>query len=123
MAESGTSDKERVWRNLLDYIESQDMFFPDVVRGRLNADAESIFNEFMEQMLRRRMIVPFKRSGFVNRIAYVLFWLKTKLFSRDRRVPEIHVRGPGWQEFRGLSLSEVEGREADKDQGERAIQQ
>jgi len=100
-------DKDQVWRNLLEYIDSQEMFFPAKVRGHLNPAAEEIFDEFMSLMLRHRMLIHFKRSGLVNRFAYIIFWLKKKLFSRDRRVPEIYVKGPGWREPGGQSLDEI----------------
>lgn len=99
--------KEQVWRNLLEFIDSNEMFFPEQVRSRLNPAAEEIFEEFISLMLRHKMIVPFRKSSFTNRIAYMLFWLRTKLFSKQKRVPEIYIKGPGWREPGGQSLDEL----------------
>jgi hypothetical protein len=100
-------EKEQVWRNLLEYIDSQEMFFPGRVRSRLNPEAEKIFDEFLGMMLRHRMIIPFKKKNFTNRIAHWVFWLRTKLFIKDKLVPRIFVKGPGWKEPGGQSLDEI----------------
>ena len=105
--------KEQVWRNLLEYIDSNEMFFPEHVRSRLNPAAEEIFEEFIALMLRHKMIVPFKKSSLTNRLAYMLFWLRTKLFSKQKHVPVIYMKGPGWKEPGGQSLDEVLKAEGD----------
>ncbi|HUX07380.1 MAG TPA: hypothetical protein VMX35_08710 [Acidobacteriota bacterium] len=108
-------EKDQVWRNLLEYIDSQELFLPSRVRSRLNPEAESIFEEFIGLMLCNKMIIPFKKKNLTNRIAHWIFWLRTKLFSRDRKVPTIYVIGPCWKEPGGQSLDEILNAEAGKE--------
>lgn len=107
-------EREQVWRNLLEYIDSQDLFFPRRVRSRLNPEAEKIFDDFLELMLRHKMIIPFRKKNPTNRIAYWFYWLRTKLFSKARKVLKIYVKGPGWKEPGGQSLDEITKAESGK---------
>jgi hypothetical protein len=105
--------KDKVWRNLLEYINSQDIFFPDLVRNRLNPGAAEILDEFIDLMLRHKMIVPFKRCSLAHRFAYFILWIKLRIFKRKKKMPQIFVRGPGWAEPGGQSLDELAGDEAE----------
>jgi hypothetical protein len=107
-------EKDQVWRNLLEYIDSQDMFFPTRIRSKLNPEAEKIFDEFLELMLRHKMIIPFKKKNLTNRIAHWIFWLRTKLSSKNRQVQQVFVKGPGWKEPGGQSLDEITRADAGK---------
>ena len=99
--------KEQVWRNLVGYIESQDLFFPSQIRSRLSPVAEEIFEDFLGLMLRHKLLIPFKKKNIAHRLAYLFFWLKTKLFSREKRLVEIYVKGPAWKDPDSLSLNEL----------------
>jgi hypothetical protein len=105
--------KDKVWRNLLEYISSQDIFFPDLVRNRLNPAAAEIFDEFIDLMLRHKMLIPFKQRSLAHRFAYILLWLKLRIIKRKKKVPQIFVKGPGWAEPGGQSLDELAGGKAE----------
>ncbi len=73
----------------------------------MNPAAAEIFDDFLGLMLRHRMLVPFKKKNLAHRIAHVFFWLKMRLFGKEKQVPEILIKGPGWKEPGGQSLDEV----------------
>lgn len=100
-------DQEKVWRNLLDYVESQDMFFPDLIRNRLNPAALEIFERYLSLMLEHEMLIPFRKQSFFNRVASWLLWLRFKLFKRKQKVPQVYVRGPGWDQWKRIPLEDL----------------
>lgn len=100
--------REHVWRNLLEYIDSQDVFFPSVVRSQINPAAEEIFDEFIKILISHRMIIPFKSRSLAYRLAYVLLWIRHRVIRREKKMPEIYVKGPGWVDPGGQSLDELE---------------
>ena len=104
--------KDKVWRNLLDYIDSQELFFPALVRQRLNPEAEEIFDEFLEIMKSHRMIVPFRRRNLSHFIAYILLWIRYRVFRWGKPVPEVFVKDSGWSESCARPLDELVGVES-----------
>jgi len=101
--------REKVWRNLLDYVGDQEYFLPAVVRQRLNPDAEEIFDDFLDLMKSHKMIISFQRSRFSHKLAFWFLWMKFKILRRRGSLPEVFVKGPGWEHWSRLSFDELKG--------------
>lgn len=103
--------KEIVWKQLIDYIESEDLFFPYKIRKQISEDAHQTFEDFLELLLEKKMLMDFKKKNVFNRIAHWIFKRKIKERDDKDQLSQIYVKGPAWEENKGKSHAEVAGLE------------
>lgn len=109
MMETTENLKELVWNQLVDYIESEELFFPFKIRQKISEDADETFNKFLELMIDKKMLVEFQKKSIFNRIAMWIFKRKIKDNANRDELMQIYVKGPAWEEFKGHSYAEVAG--------------
>lgn len=109
MEENTLSLKEIVWKQLLDYIESEDLFFPFKIRKKVSEDAHETFEEFLELMLEKKMLIEFRKKSIFNRIALWIFKRKMKDREDKDQITQIYVKGPAWETYKSSTYAEVAG--------------
>lgn len=108
--------KEMVWKQLIDYIDSEDLFFPFKIRQKVSDEAHQILDEFVELMLERKMLVEFRRKNIFNRIALWIFKRKIKDHEKKDELTQIYVKGPNWDVYKDQTYAEVAGIEEESNQ-------
>lgn len=98
---------EKVWRQLIDYIDSSDLFFPQKIRQNITGEAEIIFESYMKLMIERKMLIKFEKKSISNRIALWLFKFRFRKRNRTAELLDIFIKGPAWKELKDKPLSEL----------------
>jgi hypothetical protein len=106
--------KEIVWKQLIDYIQTEDLFFPFKIRNQVSEDAHETFEEFLQLLLEHKMLIEFKKKSFFNRIAHWIFKRKIKERDDKDQLAQIYVKGPNWEENKAKSYAEITGQDAPK---------
>lgn len=106
-----TELREDVWKQLVDYIESEDLFFPVKIRQRISAEVYDIFDSFIDLMLRRKMLLEFRKKSVYNRIAHWLLKFKMRKKVNKTELVEIYVKGPNWEIDKARTFSDLLGDE------------
>jgi hypothetical protein len=101
--------REIVWRQLIDYIQGEDLFFPFKIRRRITEDAYPILDEFIQLMLEREMLVEFQRKNFFNRIAHWFYTRKIRKQGNEEDVLEVYIKGPNWLKASEHTYAEISG--------------
>lgn len=98
---------ETVWRQLIDYIDSNDLFFPQKIRQNISGEAEVIFESYMALMKARKMLIKFEKKSISNRIALWLFKFRFRKRKKNAELLDIFIKGPAWKELKDKPLSEL----------------
>lgn len=98
-----------VWRQLLDYIESEELFFPFKIRRNISPDAHVILNEFVSLLVERNMLVDFRRKSLSNRIAMWIYRRRLRKLAERDEILEVYVKGPYWETGKVRSWIELSG--------------
>jgi hypothetical protein len=101
--------RETVWRQLLDYIEMEELFFPFKIRRNISPDAHVILNEFISLLIERKMLVDFRRKSLSNRIALWIYRLRLRKMAERDEILEVYVKGPYWETGKTRSWSQLSG--------------
>lgn len=96
--------KEVIWRQLIELIEADKLFFPEKIRKRINDGAKPFLADFLKTMIDCGMIVEFKQKSLSNRIAHWIFKVKMRKKENRENLLEIYVRGPEWERLKSLAL-------------------
>jgi len=109
MDEATQGLKEIVWRQLIDYIQSVDLFFPIKIRNQVSEDAHQTLDEFLELLKEQKMLVEFSKKSIFNRIAHWIFKRKIKQREDREQLAQIYVKGPNWDSLKTKTYAEVTG--------------
>lgn len=101
--------KEVIWRQLIQLIEEDQLFFPEKIRKRINDEARPFLEEFLDIMLKNGMLMEFRKKSLSNRIAHWIFKVKIRKRENKGGLLEIYVKGSGWEKLKKLSYLQITG--------------
>ena len=107
--------KEAIWRQLIELIEAEELFFPEKIRKRINEESKPFLAEFVDTMISCGMLIEFSKKSLSNRIAHWIFKVKIRKKENRDGLLEIYVKGPDWEKLKSLSFAQIKGSEQTED--------
>jgi hypothetical protein len=104
-----TDIREIVWKQLIDYIDSEELFFPAKIRNQISEDAHEILDLYVSIMLDRGMLREFRKMSVINRIAFWFFKRRMRKQQQDDQLTEVYVKGPEWDSGKECSFQQLSG--------------
>lgn len=101
--------REQVWRQLIDFIDPEELFFPFKIRKMINEEAHPILDGFLTLMIDRGMLVEFQQQSMVNKIAHWFYRFRIRKSEDKENMLEVYAKGPNWEAHKDRTFAQLAG--------------
>lgn len=101
--------QEVIWRQIIELIETEEMFIPWKVEQRISPEAHEIFKKYLAIMIESGMLVEFRSQSLMNKFTFWMLKQKFKNHENRDELLNLFVKGPKWDTYKSLSFTQIGG--------------